>query len=191
MSAGIRGLDARQSLSLNSKLRMFFSRSLRGWLESLVILILGSYVIYGAFDVRRLWLIDGANLLFHEAGHLIFGILGEVAGFWGGTWMQLLMPLGIAVAFYRQGQKYSSSVMALWLGENFFGISVYIKDARSQNLPLVGGEIHDWGYLLGKAGLLQYDQMIGNMAWFGGAVIVLGSIFAGLVFSEAKQHDAR
>lgn len=170
---------------------MFFSRSFRGWFESLVILVLGAYVLYGSFDVRRLWLIEGANLLFHEAGHLIFGVLGEVAGFWGGTWMQLLIPLGIAVAFYRQGQKYSSAVMALWFGENFFGISAYIKDARAQNLPLVGGEIHDWGYLLGKAGLLQYDQMIGSLAWFCGAAIALGSVFAGLVFSEAKPHDAR
>jgi len=188
---GIRGLDARPGLFLKLKFRMFFSRSLRGWFESLAILVLGFYVIYGAFDVRRLWLIDGANLLFHEAGHLIFGILGEVAGFWGGTWMQLLMPLGIAVAFYRQGQKYSSSVMMLWLGQNLFGISVYIKDARSQSLPLVGGEIHDWGYLLGKAGLLKYDQGIGNWTWLCGLFIVLGSVFAGLVFSEAKQHDAR
>ena len=170
---------------------MNFSRSFRGWIQAVMILALGFYVLYGAFDLRRLWLIDGANLLFHEAGHIFFGVFGEVIGFWGGTWLQLLMPLAIGVAFYCQGQPYSSSVMALWFGENFFGISVYIQDARAQNLPLVGGEIHDWGYLLGKMQLLQHDQLIGNIVWVLGAMIVFLAMAAGLFFSEAKQYDAR
>jgi len=173
-------------------LRMIFlPSSFRGWIQSLLILSLGGYVLWGALDLRRLWLIEGANLLFHEAGHLIFGIFGETISFWGGTWMQLLIPLGIAVAFYRRRQIYSAAVMVLWFGENLFGISAYIKDARSQILPLVGGEIHDWGYLLGKMSLLEHDRLIGDFVWIAGAVIVLFSVFAGLCFSEAKRHDAR
>ena len=30
--------------------------------------------------------IDDANLLFHEAGHLIFGFLGNTMGLYGGKW---------------------------------------------------------------------------------------------------------
>ncbi len=31
------------------------------------------------------FLLDGANLLFHEAGHPVFGILGPTMGLYGGT----------------------------------------------------------------------------------------------------------
>lgn len=151
------------------------------------ILALGVYGLWGAFDIRRLWLLEGANLLFHEAGHLFFGVLGEWMGMAGGTLLQLLIPAAIAVAFFIKDQKYSASVILFWFGENFLGISKYIQDARAQSLPLVGGEIHDWGYLLGKLNLLEYDAVIGFIAWASGILIISFSMISGIYFSERSR----
>jgi len=35
-----------------------------------------------------------------------------------------------------------------WVAQNLWNISVYVKDARAEELPLVGGGEHDWNYLL-------------------------------------------
>ena len=59
------------------------------------------------------------------------------------------------------------------MGQNCWNISVYIKDARAQELPLVGGGEHDWTFLLGQWGWLAQDQAI------GGAVYLLGALFYG------------
>ena len=119
---------------------------------------LGFYALWGGFVPKDAWLLDGANLLFHEAGHPLFGMLGQWMGMAGGTMMQLLIPGGLAAAFFYKRQFYSAGIMSLWFGQNLFGISVYIRDARALNLPLVGGGDHDWNYLLHHAGLLNYDQ---------------------------------
>ena len=110
----------------------------------------------------------------------------------GGTLLQLLIPCGITIAFFCQGQPYSGSVMLMWCGQNFFGISVYIRDARAKALPLVGGEIHDWGYMLGKTGLLEYDQIIGRFVWSLGLISVIAAFFLSVRFaiSSSRIHPA-
>ena len=60
-------------------------------------------------------IIDHANLIFHEAGHVIFGILGERMELYGGTLMQLVFPVLAALAFWRQKARVSVAVALLWL----------------------------------------------------------------------------
>ncbi len=102
-------------------------------------------------------LLDGANLLFHEAGHPIFGIFGETMGLYGGTLGQLAFPLVVIVEFWRQRATLSFAVGGLWLFENFFNIARYAADARAQQLPLVGGGEHDWWNILSRWGMLEHD----------------------------------
>ena len=146
----------------------------------------GIYALCGAFVPQSAWLLDGTNLLFHEAGHPLFFLFGQTIGVVGGTLMQLLIPAGIALAFVYQRQLYSASIMLLWFGQNFFGISVYIRDARAQNLPLIGGGEHDWTYLLNKAGFLQQDQAVGGLVWFMGLIIVITAIMIS-IYSVLKE----
>lgn len=160
--------------------------TLRQFLKVTVILALGMYGLWGAFDIRRLWLFDGANLLFHEAGHVLFSFLGEFVGIMGGTFLQLAIPAGLAVAFFRKRQIYSACVMLFWYGENYFGIAHYIQDARSQVLPLIGGEIHDWGYILERLHLLPYDQGIGGAVWCMGLMTILAAVCGGVYFSKKE-----
>ena len=115
--------------------------------------------------------LDDANLLFHEAGHLIFGLLGPTIGLYGGTLGQLVFPIASAVAFWRQESWVSVSVALLWFFENFNNIARYVADARPQELPLVGGGEHDWTNILSRWGALQYDTTLAMIlivvGWLG------------------------
>ncbi|MFL5473443.1 MAG: hypothetical protein ACJ8AM_13905 [Gemmatimonadales bacterium] len=84
------------------------------------------------------WL-DSLDLAIHESGHLVFAPGGETLGVMGGTLMQLIMPSVFAGALWRQGDLHGATVPLWWLGQNCWNISVYIRDARLQALPLVGG----------------------------------------------------
>ncbi|MBM3312475.1 MAG: hypothetical protein FJY80_13330 [Candidatus Aminicenantes bacterium] len=105
-------------------------------------------------------LLDYANLAVHEAGHVIFSLFGLGLGVWGGTLLQLLMPLAFAVHFARRGETLGTAFGAFWAGENGLNIARYIADARAQALPLVGGGEHDWNFILGRLGLLEADTKI-------------------------------
>lgn len=109
-------------------------------------------------------LIDGVNLGIHETGHFVFTPFGEVMHFLGGTLFQLAFPLLFVVHFLRRGDRFAAAILGWWIAQNFWNVSVYIADARTQQLPLVGGGVHDWGWLLGRAGWLRHDAMLSNGA---------------------------
>ena len=122
--------------------------------QRLLTVCLIAYVGWLLVDYRYHFL-DGANLLFHEAGHLVFGLLGQWPHFLGGSLGQLVFPALTAIYFFRRGQRFEAAVCGLWLGESFFYLAAYMADARDQALPLVGGHIHDWHWMLSRLGLLE------------------------------------
>ena len=136
-------------------------------------------------------IIDDANLLFHEAGHLIFGLLGPTMGLYGGTLGQLVFPIVTAIAFWRQGSWVSVSVALLWFFENLVNIARYVADARAQRLPLVGGGEHDWANILSSWGALQYDSTLATIlvatAWLGLFATLGGTTY---LWWQTKKIDA-
>src|SRR5687768_7610615 len=88
------------------------------------------------------FLIDHANLLFHEAGHPFVGIFSTRLETYGGTLGQLAFPIILAITFWRKDQTLSFAGAMIWFFENFLNISRYMADARALALPLVGGEDH-------------------------------------------------
>jgi len=127
------------------------------------------------FQGEGFFLIDTVNFIFHEAGHPIFSIFGEFVQFLGGTLGQLIIPLMFFGYFFFHRQFFSSGIMMWWFGQNFIGVGTYIADARMQVLELIGGQ-HDWTYLLGRLGVLKYDQIIGGSVQVFGLIIMLSSI---------------
>ncbi|MEF9476256.1 MAG: hypothetical protein L0958_06185 [Candidatus Mariimomonas ferrooxydans] len=126
---------------------------------------------------RSSWcFLDYVNLPFHESGHIIFGFFGETIAFLGGTFGQLMWPAILTVYFIKRREPLSASFCLFWFGENFLNISKYIADARSMVLPLVGGGIHDWNFLLGKWHILRYDHTIANFIFVLGVIIMTGSM---------------
>lgn len=150
------------------------------FVKRILIVLVGGYFIYGGFHSTGCGLINSADLAIHEGGHVIFGGAGNYIGMWGGTLMQLLMPLAVAAHFFRRGDDFSARVVLCWFGQNFFHIAPYIKDARAQSLPLVGGGVHDWHYILSRAGLLNMDQGIGNLVWWTGFAVIVYSVYKGI-----------
>lgn len=123
------------------------------------------------------FLIDHANLLFHEAGHPFFGLFSTRLGVYGGTLGQLVFPVVLAVSFWRKGEVQSFSAAVIWFFENWLNIARYMADARTQELPLVGGGDHDWATILGRWNLMAHDTQIASMiqviGWVGTAAACL------------------
>ncbi len=117
------------------------------------------------------FLIDYANLLFHEAGHPIVGLLSTKLEPYGGTIGQLVFPLVLTVSFWRKGEPLSFAASVIWFFENWLNIARYMADARAQELPLVGGGDHDWNTILGRWHVLAYDTRIAavvkTIGWAG------------------------
>jgi hypothetical protein len=146
-----------------------------------ITILAAALIIFSAHEKARhiLFVLDWCNVVMHEAGHPVFGILGNR---WlmmaGGTLMQLLMPSLFYFYFLRNSQPKSADVCLFWFGSNFLGIGPYIADARTQALDLIGGGEHDWTYLLGSLGLLARDTQIGASATFIGCFVMAFSIYS-------------
>ena len=117
------------------------------------------------------FVLDHANLLFHEAGHPIVGLFSARLETYGGTIGQLVFPCILAVSFWRQGQSLSFAAAVIWFFENWLNIARYMADARRQELPLIGGGEHDWQQIFSRWHLLPHDVGIATatqvLGWLG------------------------
>jgi hypothetical protein len=147
--------------------------------------VLALFGTYLAFAHDHYGWLDSLDLAIHEAGHPLFGVFGEFIGFAGGTLMQLLVPAVFFGYFWRRGDRHAATVMLWWIAQNFWNISPYIADARTEELPLVGGGEHDWAYLLGRLGLLRHDRAIAGAVHFAGVMLFIGSCLWGWIYATA------
>ncbi len=140
------------------------------WIPSIIILPIA---VYWVLNRGIYGFIDNADLVIHEAGHFFFMFFGKYIYTLGGTLMQVILPSIIFFYFFRNEYRTGMQFSLLWLGQNFINISVYAADAQARILPLLGGNkvYHDWHYLLGEIGLLQYDAEVGYF-FFGIAIIL-------------------
>jgi hypothetical protein len=144
--------------------------SVKRWIPSIIILPIATYWILNRGEFG---LLDSADLVIHEAGHFFFLIFGKFIYTLGGTLMQIILPSIIVSYFFRNEYRTGVQFGLLWLGQNFINISVYAADAQARKLPLLGGNkvYHDWHYLLGEIGILEYDYLVGYI-FFGIAIVI-------------------
>ena len=128
-------------------------------------------------------ILDAVDLAIHETGHLVFAPFGEFLGFLGGTLFQLALPVAFVVCFWKRADRHAATVALWWVAQNCWNVSVYIRDARTQALPLVGGGEHDWAYLLGRLGWLRYDYAIALDVRLLGAALYVYAIVAGFRYA--------
>jgi hypothetical protein len=137
------------------------------------------------------------HLPFHEAGHVIFGLIGiRFLTVLGGTLGQLLVPIAVIYAFVVRRNPFGGSVGLWWLGQSFMDVAIYANDARAGQLMLIGGvtgseveDYHDWEVMLGKLGWLSYDHLIARLLYFCGALLILLALIWGgfLVWRQMQR----
>lgn len=93
-----------------------------------------------------------------------------------GSIVQILIPLIFFIYFFVRRQQSGTAFSIFWTGNNFINVSIYMKDARTMTLELVGGGRHDWNWIFSQFGLLDYDQTIGELTFMIGAVLILASL---------------
>ena len=127
--------------------------------------------------------LSSANLVFHEAGHWIFGLFGRFIGVLGGTLMETLVPIVCAASFLRTGNRVGAAFSTWWCGQVLTGVAAYAADARAGRLVLLGGVTgadrpgyHDWNNLLRWTGLLEADHAIGWTIHLAGVGLMLVAI---------------
>jgi hypothetical protein len=157
------------------------------YLRAALIALIGFWTIRLGTGAQVGCFLDLVNLAFHEAGHIVLAPFGETAHFLGGTLGQLAVPAGLTGYFLvRRRQPFAAAVCAWWVGENLVNIAVYMADARTLGLDLVGGGEHDWNILFYQFGLLGEESvarisslthglgvllMFLGLAWAGGTLL--------------------
>lgn len=145
-------------------------------------------VIMGAFLHR-------VDLVFHEAGHVVFSPLGHFMTVLGGSLFQLMVPVVCAVALYRAGDRFGGVVAIWWFGQNFVDLAPYIGDARSLQLPLIGGrpgaevEGHDWEAILQTLGWLQHDRTLATAAHALGSITMIACLVVAALMLLPRNGD--
>jgi hypothetical protein len=147
---------------------------------------LGAWLIFFSLFLYQLgrgtgifFLMDNVFVPIHEGGHLLFRLFGTTINVAGGTFLQLFVPLALAVYFVFQRQAQGVAFCMFFFFEQFLPVATYMADARAQELPLltVGDSedvIHDWNYLFTKMGLLQHDTQIAAVVRFIGWIGMIG-----------------
>lgn len=121
----------------------------------------------------------------HEIGHLLFMPFGELLMYLGGSIFQVLFFVLIGSYVLLLKRQVTSGIFFFMVaGHSFINISVYIRDASTRRLDLLFGldkSHHDWWNILRRLDMLAYDGTIADIVLFIGAVVVLGTLIAGIL----------
>jgi hypothetical protein len=137
------------------------------------------------------------NLVFHEAGHVLFAPFGRFMQVLGGSLLQFALPLALAIAFVKQSNPFGAVVCVWWAGENLLDLAPYIADARALKLVLLGGRTgaevqgHDWEYLLATLGWMRFDRAIGFGAHRVGLLMMTAALVGGAVYLVKNPRESQ
>lgn len=141
-------------------------------------------------------MLHSPNLVFHEAGHVLFGFFGRFLGVLGGSLFQFALPIALAAVFLKQHDQFGAVVCTWWAGQNLLDLAPYIADARALQLILLGGktgaevEGHDWEYLLTEMGWLHLDRTLGLGAHRLGLMMMSGALVWGAIYLASNRDQA-
>jgi len=153
----------------------------RMWIPRGILLLFLVYVFTVKFrDPNRWTIFYGLTLGFHEMGHLVFAWAPHFITSIMGSVFQIAVPLLCVFYFSRQPDYFGMSVGGFWLSYSLYELSVYVGDARTKDLPLVGFASsedleHDWGYILGALHMLPADHFLAFLLRAGGLMAGVGS----------------
>jgi len=150
-----------------------------------------AYFLWCAYDPFQWHLIDGVNLLIHEAGHFVFRPFGEFMTIAGGSLFQVIIPSLFVGYFLFQNKFYSAAMVLFWVGESLLNVSVYAGDSLALQLPLLGGEdsLHDWNYILSTLNLLPATSKVAGIIRFLGTILIILAGVGALIYAKHESRD--
>jgi hypothetical protein len=159
-------------------------------------LLARSQVSHGTFA----HVVASADLVFHEAGHVLLGLLGvRFITLLGGTLGQLAFPVVAGLAFAARRRTIAAATVTVWLGVNLVDVGTYAADAEARVLPLLAPDrnAHDWWQMLGMLGVRSRCEAIGGLfqaagwALWGAAPAWAAALWSGARPSRAAGEGAR
>ena len=129
------------------------------------------------------------NLVFHEAGHVLFMPFGHFMMVLGGTLGQLLIPLiACAALLIKNRDAFGASAALWWFAQSVMDTAPYINDARDLRLTLLGGGtgqdrpgIHDWENILLDLNLIEHERGIALAAdRLGELIMIMAFVWGGV-----------
>ena len=138
--------------------------------------------------------LHNVNLLFHEAGHVLFQPFGRFMAVLGGSLLQIIMPLTVMLVFLlKERNTFGASFGLWWTGQNFMDLAPYINDARAGQIPLLGGGtgadrpgMHDWTNILSDLGMLNSDHTVAKLVDSFGVLLMLLSFVWGAIVLQRQ-----
>lgn len=150
---------------------------------------------------QRVPLLAGADLGFHELGHLVCYAFDaalpvpEALTAAAGSIFQVGVPLALAVYFLAARRDHRGAGVCLaWAATSASDVARYIADAPREALPLIGGK-HDWATILGPEHLNRLQDAgawaatVDRLAW-ALFVLALLSAVGGLIVALASPSSA-
>jgi hypothetical protein len=156
----------------------------------------GTRIDSAAPDIYASFL-HNVNLLFHEAGHVLFRPFGEFMTILGGSLLQIIVPLVVMLVFLLKERNTFAAAFGLWwTGQNFMDVAPYINDARARKIPLLGGGdgsdrpgMHDWYNILSELGMLNSDRSLASVVDGIGVILMsLSFVWGALVLRRQYQR---
>jgi len=144
-------------------------------------------------------LLSQANMWIHESGHGICYILCS-SQFWtalNGTLFQLGLPLIFIFYYYRRHNRVLSALGWIWLAQNLIYVAWYMSYAQDPNrypFFLGGDAIHDFWYLFGYFGVLEYAGLIAGLVRVVAVMMLLVSysylLYIAFIQNSPKRRGA-
>jgi hypothetical protein len=117
------------------------------------------------------------DLVFHEAGHVIFGFVGQFVGMLGGSLTQVLIPAICTGHFLWHGRTAADAVTLFWTGESLVDVAIYVADGRDMALPLLAeGLVHDWNWILSELSLRDHAPALGRAVFLAGVSVLAAAV---------------
>ena len=140
-------------------------------------------------------LINGANMIVHEAGHGICYLLPCPQFFTAlnGTLFQLALPLIFIYYYYKRENRTLAGIGGIWFAQNLIYVSWYMSTSHTPNLYpsfLPGSGIHDFWYIFSQLGVLEYDWLISGFIRVVAVTLLLAS-YIYLLYLSFFQNSKR
>ena len=163
--------------------------------KTVIAVIASIYFLWCAYDPSNAVFMHLINTPIHEAGHVLFRILGEFMGIAGGSLLQILVPIVFFGYFVYHKKPFSAAIVLFWVGNNFLDVYVYANDAQVMQLPLLSGVtgseggFHDWNYLLTATNLINSTKTVAGLIRFLGTLTIIAAGILSIYYSIYPQNE--